>query len=127
MWGAAGGVGKNVHEGGQRAWKKEQRAMAYFDSSKNRALWEIRLGELRKARAMRESGLTEESFQEETQKEMTSGTRIRITYQELLREEAMASEKNRGREREMARERAREQTREQVREREGMENEMGYR
>ena len=47
--------------------------MAYFDSSKNRALWEIRLGELRKARAMRESGLTEESFQEETQSVFWSG------------------------------------------------------
>ena len=30
--------------------------MAYFDSSKNRALWEIRLGELKKERAAREAG-----------------------------------------------------------------------
>lgn len=94
--------------------------MAYFDSSKNRALWEIRLGELRKARAMHESGMSNESFQAETQKEMTSGTRIRMTYQELLKEEAMASEMNRGRERGPAREKAWEP----VREKEGMQNEM---
>ena len=29
--------------------------MAYFDSSKNRALWEIRLGQLRRERAAREA------------------------------------------------------------------------
>lgn len=94
--------------------------MAYFDSSKNRALWEIRLGELRKARALHESGIVNESVQAKTQTEMTSGTRIRMTYQELLKEEAMASEMNRGRERGPAREKAREQ----MREKEGMENEM---
>lgn len=97
--------------------------MAYFDSSKNRALWEIRLGELRKKRALRESGM-ESTFTEESKQEKTAGTRVRITYEELLKEEAMASEKNKGRER-PAREMARERTREPAREREATANEMG--
>ena len=54
---------------------------------------------------------------------MSAGTRVRMTYQELLREEAMASEKNR-------RERGastldREMSRTEAYEREGMRHDMG--
>lgn len=69
--------------------------MAYFDSSKNRALWEIRLGQLRKERAAREAGGGNEAFREETAKTITSATRVPISYQELLKREAMESGKKR--------------------------------
>ena len=99
--------------------------MAYFDSSKNRALWEIRLGQLRKERQLRDQGGTGDAFMEAADQVTASKTRVRVTYQELLKEEAMASEKSkRGRmDRDMERDRTRTQT--QTREREGMRNEMG--
>ncbi len=73
--------------------------MAYFDSSKNRALWEIRLGELRKERAAREAGGFGQAFERQPQKKEPGITRVPISYQELLRQEAMSSEKNKKRER----------------------------
>lgn len=102
---------------------REREGMAYFDSSKNRALWEIRLGQLRKERELRLQGDAGDAFKEEADRQMSAGTRIRMTYQELLQEEAMASEKNR-KER-GAREMGRDRTRVRAPEREGMGNEMG--
>jgi len=61
--------------------------MAYFDSSKNRALWEIRLKELKEERAARAAGEGKRDITREV-KPMSSPTRIRMTYAELLREEA---------------------------------------
>lgn len=81
--------------------------MGYFDSSKNRALWEIRLSELRKEREIRQAGGREQNFAEQEQKQIKSATRIPISYQELLKQEAEASE-NKKRERGGA-ERVREQ------------------
>ena len=89
--------------------------MAYFDSTKNRALWEIRLGELKKERAAREAG-GGGSVREEAPKEMTGKVRIPISYQELLKREAMEN----GRERaakDQVRERARQRQRERQQER----------
>lgn len=71
--------------------------MAYFDSSKNRALWEIRLGQLRKERAAREAGIQNPAFMEESKRIMTGAVRIPISYQELLKREAMESGKKRER------------------------------
>ncbi len=67
--------------------------MAYFDSSKNRALWEIRLGELRRERAAREAGGGEGLQRDQPVKQVQNPSRVRVTYQQLLKEEAMASEK----------------------------------
>lgn len=88
--------------------------MAYFDSSKNRALWEIRLGELKKERAAREAG-GGGSVREEAPKEMTGKVRIPISYQELLKREAMESGKKRER---AGGEKAREMTQVQEKQRE---------
>ncbi|MCI8536793.1 MAG: hypothetical protein HFG68_14745 [Hungatella sp.] len=98
--------------------------MAYFDSSKNRALWEIRLGELRKEREARQAGGTSTAFEEQAQREMSGTTRVRITYEELLREEAMVSEKSKGKER-GARQIGKEKAKVQEHQKEGMRNEMG--
>ncbi len=86
--------------------------MAYFDSSKNRALWDIRLGELRKARAAREAGETTGiHLTEQTASKTVNPTRVRVTYKELLQEEMKATEKRRPvREREMTK--AKEKTQE---------------
>lgn len=63
--------------------------MAYFDSSKNRALWEIRLGQLRKERAARESGIAGDGLDARTEEaKMAGAVRIPVSYQELLRREA---------------------------------------
>ena len=70
--------------------------MAYFDSSKNKALWEIRLGQLRKERAARESGGGSRAFKEGTQN-LANSVRIPISYQELLKREAMESGRKRER------------------------------
>ena len=71
--------------------------MAYFDSSKNKALWEIRLGQLRKERAARLAGGGGTAFKEEAEKNMTGSVRVPISYQELLKREAMESGKKRER------------------------------
>lgn len=69
--------------------------MGYFDSTKNRALWEIRLGELRKERAAREAGLSSgvSPVQNQPQAQAANPSRVRVSYQQLLREEAKASGK----------------------------------
>ena len=104
---------------------RKLKGMAYFDSSKNRALWEIRLGQLRKERQLRDQGGTGDAFMEAADQQMASQTRVRVTYQELLKEEAMAAERSK-RER-MARDMERDRTRTQSpsHEREGRRNEMG--
>ena len=43
---------------------RKLKGMAYFDSSKNRALWEIRLGQLRKERQLRDQGGTGDAFRQ---------------------------------------------------------------
>lgn len=70
--------------------------MAYFDSSKNKALWEIRLGQLRKERAAREAGGGSQAFKEGTPN-LADSVRVPISYQELLKREAMESGRKRER------------------------------
>jgi len=55
---------------------------------------------------------------------MSGTTRVRITYEELLREEAMVSEKSKGKER-GARQIGKEKAKVQEHQKEGMRNEMG--
>lgn len=81
--------------------------MAYFDSSKNRALWEIRLGQLKKERAAREAGGGGGSIREQAPKEMSGNVRVPISYQELLKREAMENGRDRTA-KDQARERAHE-------------------
>lgn len=73
--------------------------MAYFDSSKNRALWEIELQSLRKARADRQAGKTSGEVKQETSKVMTGPEPVKMTYADLLQEEAAFVRKTPGRER----------------------------
>lgn len=72
--------------------------MGYFDSSKNRALWEIRLGELRKERAAREAGNAGRMPQSQAERQPVNPSRVRVTYQQLLKAEASASGKEKRRE-----------------------------
>ncbi len=91
--------------------------MAYFDSSKNRALWEIRLKELRAERAAREAG-EERSTAFKEHQPTASPSRVRVSYKELLAEEAKdgmnrkrgpaSMERGRSREKENVQERQRE-------------------
>lgn len=67
--------------------------MAYFDSSKNRALWEIELAGLKKERAAREAGRRTGTAEQAPQKRTLGREPVRMTYQDLLREEAEASRK----------------------------------
>lgn len=96
--------------------------MGYFDSTKNRALWDIRLAELRQERAAREAGGEAGPVRQETpEKQAISSVRVPVSYQQLLREEAMASERGRKRGREAmeaGRQRARERDLGQERQRE---------
>ena len=62
--------------------------------------------------------------EEQAQREMSGTTRVRITYEELLREEAMVSEKSKGKER-GARQIGKEKAKVQEHQKEGMRNEMG--
>ena len=80
--------------------------MGYFDSSKNRALWEIELQNLRKLRAEREAG-QHVTVERTSDKTMTGREPVRMTYQELLKEEA-AAQKSPKKERQAARERSKE-------------------
>lgn len=80
--------------------------MAYFDSSKNRALWEIRLAQLRKERDAREAGESQGPVRRPEEPSMAGPVRIPISYQELLRQEAMEAGKRQTKDR--ARERAKE-------------------
>lgn len=69
--------------------------MAYFDSSKNRAKWEIELAALRRERMRRAQG-TGNVQGPETGEAGQRPMVIRMTYQELLREEAQASHRGPG-------------------------------
>lgn len=73
--------------------------MAYFDSTKNRAKWEIELAALRREREIRrQSG---GAGVEQTQRSAEYAPQIvRMTYQDLLKEEAEASRKEPSRNRE---------------------------
>lgn len=74
--------------------------MAYFDSSKNRALWEIELQGLRKAKADRQAGKTSGEVQKkEAVKEKTGREPVRMNYAALLKEEAAAMKRSPKRER----------------------------
>ena len=67
--------------------------MAYFDSKKNRALWEIELQGLRKEKAERAAGKIPNHMRTtETKSDFSRGV-VRTSYKELLREESMASKK----------------------------------
>ena len=87
--------------------------MGYFDSTKNRALWEIELQNLRKLRAERASGkhMTAEPA---VARVLTGKEPVRMTYQELLREEAAASQKSPKRERQAAMEISKEKQKENI-------------
>lgn len=82
--------------------------MAYFDSSKNRALWEIRLKELRAERAARAAGEGKSQAFREQKTAAASRTRVPMTYKELLAEEAKAVQSRRRGQASMERSRTRE-------------------
>ena len=63
--------------------------MAYFDSPKNRALWEVELNKLRREKALRSQGQSGEAAVSHTGPEKDGGqqpTRVRTSYKELLEE-----------------------------------------
>lgn len=72
--------------------------MAYFDSSKNRAMWEIELAALRWEKAARRQAGAADTGRQETMVKQSQAV-IRMTYQELLKEEAEASKKETSRNR----------------------------
>ena len=84
--------------------------MGYFDSTKNRALWEIELQNLRKLRAERASGKHVTAGPAVTK--VTGKEPVRMTYQELLKEEAAAVQKAPKKERQAAMEAAKERQKE---------------
>ena len=87
--------------------------MGYFDSTKNRALWEIELQNLRKLRAERALGkhVTVDPVAART---LTGKEPVRMTYQELLKEEAAASQKSPRKERRAAMEASKEKQKETI-------------
>ena len=85
--------------------------MGYFDSQKNRALWEIELQNLRKLRAERAAGKHSTSVHTEV-RQLTGREPVRMTYQELLKEEAAATRKAPKKERQAAMEAAKERQKE---------------
>ena len=85
--------------------------MGYFDSSKNRALWEIELQNLRRLRAERASG-KQATAEPAAARTLTGKEPVRMTYQELLREEAMAAQKAPKKERQIAMEASKEKQKE---------------
>lgn len=70
--------------------------MAYFDSPKNKALWNRELNDLRKKKELRAQGLdtsfNEEVIKEQKQKDYETNllNREPVTYKELLQEETEA-------------------------------------
>lgn len=85
--------------------------MGYFDSTKNRALWEIELQNLRKLRAERAAGKHVE-VEQTVSRTLTGKEPIRMTYRELLKEEAAASQKSPKKERQAAMEVSKEKQKE---------------
>lgn len=76
--------------------------MAYFDSPKNRALWEVELKKLREEKKLREmgkkSGLAANTGPETSGKKKNTDTpyRIRTSYKELLEESRREHETKHG-------------------------------
>ena len=87
--------------------------MGYFDSSKNRALWEIELQNLRKLRAERASG-KQATAEPAAARVLTGKEPVRMTYKELLKEEATVSQKSPKKERQMAMEASKEKQKETI-------------
>ncbi len=90
--------------------------MAYFDSPKNRAMWEKELSGLRQEKQFRaENGYTKQN-QVQKQKESSSPYRVRITFAELLERENMKNGKTQqgGRSRTKAVERSKEKQHEEL-------------
>ena len=85
--------------------------MGYFDSQKNKALWEIELQNLRKLRAERAAG-KHVTAEKTIDRQLTGKEPVRMTYQELLKEEAAAVQKTPKKERQMAMEAAKERQKE---------------
>ena len=85
--------------------------MGYFDSQKNRALWEIELQNLRKLRAERAAG-KHATVERTTEKQLAGKVPVRMTYQELLKEEAAAVRKAPKKERQAAMEAVKERQKE---------------
>lgn len=92
--------------------------MAYFDSSKNRALWEIELQDLKRQRAERQAGKTSGEVKRETPKVMAERKSVKMTYADLLKEEAAVAKHSPKKDRTIQREKQRERQREQEREQE---------
>lgn len=67
--------------------------MAYFDSSKNKALWEIELQALRKAKADRQAGKTTGEVKKEAAPMALGRQPVKMTYADLLKEEAASVKK----------------------------------
>ena len=84
--------------------------MGYFDSTKNRALWEIELQNLRKLRAERAAG--KHVTIEPAVAKVTGKMPVRMTYQELLKEEAASVQRAPKKERQAAMEAAKERQKE---------------
>ena len=74
--------------------------MAYFDSPKNKAIWEKELGYLKEEKQRRMSGgpaNVKESEREvnTTQQSLSSSHRVRTSFAELLKEETLSVQKGR--------------------------------
>ena len=87
--------------------------MGYFDSSKNRALWDIELQNLKKLRAERAAG-KHVVMEQTASRQMTGKEPVRMTYQDLLKEEAAASQKSPKKERQAAMEASKEKQKETI-------------
>lgn len=87
--------------------------MGYFDSSKNRALWDIELQNLKKLRAERAAG-KHVTAEPTASRQMSGKVPVRMTYQELLKEEAAATQKSPKKERQAVMEASKEKQKESV-------------
>ena len=85
--------------------------MGYFDSTKNRALWDIELQNLKRLREERASG-KEAAAEKKAAVHMAERQVVRMTYKELLREEAEATRKAPSKERQAAMEASKERQKE---------------
>ena len=85
--------------------------MGYFDSTKNRALWDIELQNLKKLREERASGKEVKAEKVAAVKQAERQV-VRMTYKELLKEEAEATRKAPSKERQAAMEASKERQKE---------------
>lgn len=91
--------------------------MAYFDSSKNRALWKRELDALREERERRQrEGYTPDAQNSKTARTAENPFRKKISFAELLEQELEASKTERSRQREAQVQRQREAKAEKVQE-----------